>query len=412
MAGGARVWSGRVALVSAAALSLALAVGTVSGAVVTGGTHTTGTHSTGTTKASGSHQAQAFRPPAIKHVWVIELENESIGETFGNPASQPYLATTLPGMGALLEDYYSVGHHSLDNYIAEISGQAPDPDTQDDCPVWVPFAKSAKVTGAYHQLKGNGCVFPAKVQTLGNQLSARHLSWAAYMQDMGISPKRDHTTKTKQGPACGHPKVGSLDDTETATAKDQYAVRHEGFMYFESVIGKKSYCDAHILSFKPLAKDLSKASTTPNFSWITPNLCNDGHDSPCANGQPGGLTSITSFLKSWLPKIMDSPAYKTGMIVITFDEASTSDSSACCGEKSGKSASHPNVAKPGLTGPGGGLVGAVVLSPFVKPGTVSTVKYNHYSLLRSIEDIFKLSHLGDAAMPQVQSFGPDVYTNP
>ena len=53
----------------------------------------------------------------------------------------------------------------------------------------------------------------------------------------------------------------------------------------------------------------------------------------------------------------------------------------------------------------------MLLSPFMKPGTVSTVDYNHYSALRSIEDIFGLSHLGDAAMPQVKAFGPDVYTN-
>jgi hypothetical protein len=55
-------------------------------------------------------------------------------------------------------------------------------------------------------------------------------------------------------------------------------------------------------------------------------------------------------------------------------------------------------------------VGGVLLSPFIKPGTVSTVDYNHYSMLRTIEDIFGLSHLGDAAMPQVKSFGTDVFT--
>ena len=65
-----------------------------------------------------------------------------------------------------------------------------------------------------------------------------------------------------------------------------------------------------------------------------------------------------------------------------------------------------------MNGPGGGRVGAVLLSPFIKPGTVSTVNYNHYSMLRSFEDLFGLSHLGDASMPQVKSFGPDVYTRP
>ncbi len=64
-----------------------------------------------------------------------------------------------------------------------------------------------------------------------------------------------------------------------------------------------------------------------------------------------------------------------------------------------------------MGGPGGGRVGAVLISPFIKPGTVSTVDYNHYSSLRSIEDIFGVSHLGDAQQPQVKSFGLDVYTN-
>jgi hypothetical protein len=313
-------------------------------------------------------------------------------------------------MGALLKNYYSIGHHSLDNYIAEISGQAPDSDTQNDCPTLVPFPGNAAVNSTYHQVEGNGCIYPASVQTIGNQLSARGLSWAAYMQDMGDVPSRDHTTQTSQGPACGHAPAGSADTTEKATAADMYAARHEGFMYFESVIGSKAYCDAHILSFQPLLKDLSKASTTPSFSWVTPNLCNDGHDSSCANGQPGGVGQINAFLEQWIPRLMSSPAYKSGLIIITFDEAATDTAASCCGETSGKSASHPNVAEPGGTGPGGGLIGAIAISPFIKPGTVSTVDYNHYSLLRSIEQLFGLSYLGDAAMPQVRAFGPDVYT--
>ena len=103
---------------------------------------------------------------------------------------------------------------------------------------------------------------------------------------------------------------------------------------------------------------------------------------------------------------MAAPAYRDGgLIVVTFDEGS--DAAACCGETSGPG--HPNVPLPGRTGPGGGRVGAVLLSPLIKPGTVSTVNYNHYSLLRTIEDIFDLPHLGDAAMPQVRSFGKDVF---
>ena len=180
-------------------------------------------------------------------------------------------------------------------------------------------------------------------------------------------------------------------------------------MYMKSVSGNQAFCDAHVLSFQPLLKDLSKASTTPNFSWLSPNLCMDGHDAPCADGDPGGLTEINGFLQIWVPEILNSPAYKQdGLLLITFDEGSSS--AACCGETVGKSPSHPNVADPGMPGPGGGRVGMVALSPFIKAGTVSNVDYNHYSALRTVEDIFGLSHLGDALMPQVKSFGSDVFT--
>ena len=347
--------------------------------------------------------------PPIKHVWVIELENEGFAQSFGNPKIDPYLAVTLPKMGVLLKNYYGIGHASADNYIAQVSGQAPDTATQNDCGVWTKFTPTNHVEPPFHQLVGNGCVYPASVPTLGNQLSNAKISWKAYLQDMGNDPARDHTTQTAQGPACGHPIVGKPDHTEGATAADNYVSRHQGFMYFESVIGNQAFCDAHILSFQPLLKDLSKASTTPAFSWLSPNVCMDGHDAPCANGDPGGLTEINAFLQIWVPQILNSPAYKQGgVIMITFDEGSTS--TACCGETAGKSPSHPNVALPGGNGPGGGRVGAVLLSPFIKPGTVSTVQYNHYSMLRTIEDIFGLSHLGDAAMPQVKPFGSDVFT--
>lgn len=298
----------------------------------------------------------AFRLSQIKHVWVIQVENEGYTQSFGKPAVDPYLARTLPREGALLTNYYSIGHHSLDNYIAEISGQAPNTLSQEDCPKWAPLPDD--IVGPYHQVldtKG-GCVFPASVQTLGNQLSAKKLSWKAYLEDMGNDPSRDKTVNTPEGPACGHPATGAVDLTQHASKTDQYAVRHEGFMYFRSVTENEKYCEAHLLSLRPLKSDLSAASKTPAFSWITPNLCDDGHDSPCVTGAPGGLKQIDAFLEKWVPVIMASPAYKQGgLILITFDEGSTD--TACCGESSGPSSSHPNTPLPGLGGPGGGPVG-------------------------------------------------------
>ena len=385
----------------AAALPLVLAACTSSGSTSPGSGAGAGDRGTG----SGLAAVAPLR--AIRHVWVIELENRGYTQTFGNPSADPYLARTLPRMGALLENYYAIGHSSAANYVAQVSGQAPDLGTQADCPLWTPFPGDV-VAGPYHQVLGEGCAYPAAVPTLGNQLSGAGLGWAAYLQDMGNDPVRDHTVATARGPACGRPGNWAVDPTHRAAKDDQYAVRHDGFAFFRAVTGNQAFCAAHILSFRPLPGDLARAGTTPAFSFIVPNLCNDDHDSPCITGAPGGLVQADAFLARWVPKIMATTAYRHGgLIVVTFDEGS--DAAACCGETSGFSPGHPNVPDPGKNGPGGGRVGAVLLSPLIRPGTVSTAEYNHYSLLRTVEDIFGLPHLGDAAQPAVRSFGPDVF---
>jgi hypothetical protein len=367
----------------------------------------------------------AFSPPAIKHVWIITLENEAYGFTFGAAGKKlaPYLATTLPAKGALLKDYYGTGHDSLDNYTAMISGQASNYELGQDCGRYEPFiqfgGENFDKWTKYHQLSGEGCVYPKYVETVANQLAGKRLSWRAYEQDMGNLPGRDKTVSTPDGPACGHPKLGAVDLTDSTGPKsDSYATRHDPFMYFESIISHPAYCDSHVVSLRPLTKDLKKASTTPAYSFITPNTCFDAHDIPrCQNGKKGGLPRANAFLKVWIPRIMNSPAYQQGgLIVINFDEAASDENAAaCCGEVDGlgfDDPSHPDMNEPGLYGPGGGRVGAVLLSKFITPGTTTTQPYNHYSLLRSVEDIFGLHHLGDALQPQVTSFGSDVYTNP
>jgi hypothetical protein len=366
-----------------------------------------------------------YSPPPIKHVWVIDLENENFAYTFGSAGHKfaPYLTKTLVSQGAFLRNYYGTGHDSLDNYIAEISGQAGNYEMNEDCGIFSPFTQFGgenfdKLT-KYGQLSGGGCVFPKYIPTIASQLDSAHLSWREYAQDMGNDPHRDGTVKTANGPACGHPAMSAVDLTDTTgPANDSYATRHNPFVYFKSIIGDKQLCDSHVLSFDPLAKNLHSVSTTPNYSFVTPNTCFDGHDWPkCQDGSPGRLPKIEDFLKSSIPKITDSPAYrKNGLVIITFDESGSDDNAgACCGELSGlgfDDPSHPNLNENGLYGPGGGRVGAVLLSKYIEPGTVSDKPYNHYSMLRSVEDVFGLSHIGDAQMPQVHPFGPDVYTRP
>ena len=88
------------------------------------------------------------------------------------------------------------------------------------------------------------------------------------------------------------------------------------------------------------------------------------------------------------------------------------DATACCDELPSISAAGTQTGQAGLTGPGGGRVGLLALSPFISPGTTTATPYNHFSLLRTIEDIFGLPHLGEAAAPGLASFGADVFTKP
>jgi len=342
--------------------------------------------------------ATASPASRIGHVFVIVLENKSESGTFGSNSPAPYLSKTLPTLGAFVPNYYGIGHLSNPNYLAMISGQAPNVLTQTDCQVYAEFQGTGTLAAFNGQALGQGCVFPKSVPTVANQLSSRGLLWKGYMEDMGNDAGREAAT-------CGHPKLNSQDHTQTATSTDSYATRHDPFVYFHSIIDSPS-CDANVVSLTPFAQDLKSVATTPNLSFIVPSLCHDGHDSPCANGEAGGLVSADAFLSRIVPEILQSQAFQQdGLLIITFDESdgATADSTGCCGEHVGL-----NTVLPGLTGTGGGKVGAVLLSPFITPGTVSTESYNHYSLLRSIEDAFGLSYIGFAGARGVLSFGSDI----
>ena len=328
--------------------------------------------------------------PAAGHVFVINLENKGYDQTWGPGSAAPYLSTTLRSKGVLLNQYFGTAHNSLPNYIGQISGQGPNPQTQGDCQTYSPFVGAQTV--APGQAVGQGCVYPASVPNLASQLTSSGRTWKGYMEDMGAP--------------CRHPALGAVDDTQNAKVGDQYAARHNPFVYFASIAASAD-CSTRDVDLSRLPTDLASASNTPTLSYITPDLCHDGHDTPCVDGQPGGLASADTWLRQWVPRITSSPAFlKDGVLVITFDESDSpaSDASACCGEGPG-----PNSPLPGIAGSGGGRVGALVLSPFVKGGTWSTAPYNHYSLLASIEALFRLPYLGYAASPGLNRFGLDVY---
>jgi hypothetical protein len=355
---------------------------------------------------AGAAARVGVRAAADPPLFVIVEENESASTTFGAGSPAPYLSQTLVSQGAYVPNYYGIGHASLDNYVAMVSGQAPNPKTSGDCPTFLDFP-APTMMDAYGQETGQGCVYPPDVPTLMSQMDNAKLTWRGYMDGMGTDLARDGSA------TCSHPPVNSPDNTEageTSAPYDEYATRHNPFMYFHYVIDDSAECNANVVNLSQLPADLQSASTTPNYVFITPNLCNDGHDKPCRDGTgAGGLMQADQFLQTWVPKITSSPAYQQdGMLIILFDEAS-GDSSACCNEMPGPY-DAANGIMPGGSGPGGGQVGAVMLSQFIKPGTKSTVSYNHYSMLGTVEDIFGLPRLADAV--GTTPFGSDIFTNP
>jgi hypothetical protein len=358
---------------------------------------------------AGAVAQASAKVPFVKHVFIVVLENENASTTFGPHSQAPYLAQTLRKKGAFVPNYYGIAHNSLTNYVAMVSGQSPNIQTQADCQVYQDITPGTPMSDG--QVLGTGCIYPPGVETVGNQLGHAGYQWKGYLQDMNAN-----APKGQQSP-CRHPAIGERDPWQSATPTDEYATRHNPFVYFHSLIDFKRTCRQHDVDYSHLRQDLKRPKSTPNYALLVPGLCDDGHDAPCANGDPGGLVSANRWLRKKMPTILRSQAFRhRGLLIITFDEGeatgSEGDSSGCCNEQPGPSIVPPNT--PGFLtpGPGGGRVGAVMISPCIKPGTVSNKSYNHYSLLRSIESNFHLPYLGYAGQAGLRPFGRDIFSRP
>jgi len=356
---------------------------------------------TGVTPSVGVHGG-AFQLPSIRHVFIVLLENEDEIVTFGAGSPATYLNDTLVPMGAFVANYFGTSHASLGNYTSMVSGQGTDSALNADCDFRTNFVQKG-VTGLGLVI-GQGCVYPPNVKTVVNQLEAKHLTWKGYMEDMGNDPDRE-------GDRCGRVPIGAKDITNDAEPGDMYAARHDPFVWFHSITNFPS-CN-NVVPLAGLEADLASEATTPNYVFITPNVCHDGHDAPCVDGEPGGLVSADAWLRDFIPLILKSEAFKEeGLLIITTDESEgeppsgAHGSDACCNEQPG-----PNIKLAGGDGPGGGRVGALMISRFIKPGTVSNVAYNHYSQLKTVEQIFGLPYLGFAGQPGLSTFGADIFTD-
>lgn len=359
--------------------------------------------------------AKASKPPQLKHIFVIVFENKNYADIFTAKPEAPYLVKKLTARGEQLKNYYGIGHDSLANYIALVSGQGPNPQTQSDCQSYTDFLPGLPSSSG--QYLGSGCVFPPGVESVANQLDGNGYLWKAYQQAMEKHTAGDHGTPGD----CRHPSANASDGG-IGGFTDGYVTKHNPFMYFHSTIDFPKTCKKHDVDLSQFHKDLRREATTPNYSFITPTMCNDGHNEPCKSGKRGGLPQIDRFLHHHVPKIMRSRAYQDrGLLMIIFDEAHSpddcishpcptgTDATACCGEVTG-----PNTPNNGglATGLGGGRTGAVLLSPCIRPGTVNKTPYNHYSMLRSVEDSFGLPHLGYADTQGLKPLGSKALNRP
>ena len=176
---------------------------------------------------------------------------------------------------------------------------------------------------------------------LADQLEAAHKTWSVFAQDY---PGGCFTGSTKGGGGEGIGKAGS------------YARKHDPAISFTDISSNAARCAriASLAAFDPAAAD---------FELIVPNQCNDMHSCPVSDGD--------AFLGTFVPRITSSAAFAGSVLFITTDEGTSSQG-------------------------GGGQVATVVVSPLGRPGFTSTVRHDHYSLLRTIEDAWGLACLGQA----------------
>lgn len=313
--------------------------------------------------------------PHFDHVVVLVEENEDEADTFGQDSPAHFLNQTLVPKGVFLPNYYGTGHVSLDNYVAMTSGQPGNGVTNTDC-LAVNFWTCVQSTLPYDGGKG---------RNLGDQFDAAGVSWTGYMDGMPSNCFHADYSPTAQPP---DPYQG---DSRTPPAYD-YADRHNPFIYYPDIVENANRCAGHDVPFTQLSSDLAN-NTLPQFSFITPDTCHDGHDAPCSDGSPGGLTGMDNWLTANVQPLLDYLFAHNGLLVITFDESNPSN--------------PPKTLCQTCAGGGiGGEIGALFLSPRLAPGTVNT-GYDHFSLLRTVEDSFGISehlNLADQAKPMTDVF--------
>ncbi|MBI3785920.1 MAG: hypothetical protein HY270_21210 [Deltaproteobacteria bacterium] len=264
-------------------------------------------------------------PPPAPTVFVVVMENRNWSAIHGS-TSAPYLNGVLLAAGAHAEQYFNPPalHPSEPNYL------------------WLEAGTNFGVLNdGLPATNSQGTT--AHLVTL---LNTAGKGWKSYQEDIG-------------GTNCPLTNVGL------------YAPKHNPMVFFQDVTGNNNlsdpYCIAHVRPYTELATDLAAGTVAP-YNFITPNLCDDGHDT--CGPVNDAILQTDNWLSTEIPRIVQSNAYQHGgVLIITWDEGLFSD----------------------------GPIGLIVLSRHAKAGYSNSIHYTHSSTLRSLQDILGVSpYLGDA----------------
>jgi hypothetical protein len=249
----------------------------------------------------------AVNVPVFDHIFVIVFENHAYSQIVGNPAQAPYF-NRLAARYGVATNYRAVTHPSLPNYLALVGGST--------------FGVTTNCTTC----------FVAAENLVADRIVGSGSTWKAYMENL--------------------PAPCFVGDAYP------YAQRHNPFIYFDD-IRTTAQCN-NIVPLTSLTADLGSVPSTPDYVWITPNLCNDMHDCSIATGD--------TWLSNTDQQILHSAAFtsQSSLLVVTFDEDDASQNNQ---------------------------VATLLIAHSVAPGFRSATAYNHYSLLRTIGQSWGLAPL-------------------
>jgi phosphatidylinositol-3-phosphatase len=326
------------------------------------------------TRAAGIDRDAAV--PHYDHILVIVEENKGYATVLDHGFA-PAISDLAKSYGVATQ-MFAERHPSEPNYVALIGG-----DTfgiaDDDAWYCTPgstrqFCKGSDAPGyAVHLIDG---------PNLATQLAAKGLGWRAYLENL--------------------PAPGSLAivSPETDTAPPAlYAAKHTGFTNYASVHADPNLA-SELVGFDALHADL-RSGNVPAFALVVPNQCDEMHgiNSPkvpeCGKGDESLVRTGDATIHTLMAEMQASPIWTKGntAIVITWDEDGKADRAPGAPQSCCVVDAH---------NPGGGHIPTIVITNHGPRGLADATQYDHYSLLRTIEDAFRLDghlrHAGDASV--------------